>query len=106
MSQQPVRQFRILAFAGGMISLVGSAVVAIGVVITSQSGDTPQFVEPFAAFAIIGLIVSTIALMFAWKSKRAFWDCPVAYAIATVGVALPALLVIAKFLTIIQRLVG
>ncbi len=105
MTEQPIRQFRIMAFAGGAISFVGSVVVVVSVLLVMESGKSSLFVEPFAAAAIIGLIISTIALTFAWKSDRAFWDCPTAYVAAGIGVTLPSLLVVARFLVILQKMV-
>lgn len=105
MTQQPLRQFQVAAFVGSAISLVASTVVAVNATLLAQLSFAPNVVELFAVVAVTGLIISAIALMFAWKSSRAFADCPLAYVAAAIGVALPGLLVCIRFAQIIQRLV-
>jgi hypothetical protein len=99
---QQAHQFRILSFIGG-----GASVVGVGVVGISQFLAIPAAaIEVFVVLAVVGLIVSAIALVFARKSELPFWECAVAFGAASLGVAAPALMILSQFARIMQRLVS
>lgn len=105
MKQQPARQFQVAALIGGVVSLVGVAGISFDAMLMGSSEALRSTEQLSAVAAVVGMIVSSIALVFAWKSELRFAQRPDAYIIAGFGLGIPASLVLLHFLTIIQQLV-
>ncbi|HRX78149.1 MAG: hypothetical protein H6821_07240 [Planctomycetaceae bacterium] len=104
MSDKTVRQFRVISLIGGLASVVGvGGLVAVGLTPLTYVA-AKLLTQLFALLSIVGLIVSAIALVLARKGTLPFLQSPRAYIAASVGVLLPAAMVLLQFVKILQRL--
>jgi hypothetical protein len=104
MHEKTGQQFQQISYAGGGISVVGVAGLLAALVIKSKFASAASLAELFVLASVVGLIISTVALVLARKSSLPFWENLGAYVAASIGAILPSALILLHFARIVQRL--